>query len=90
MCEYFHEPPPFDSLLGKKEHSQDATASCSFLSGAEGGSRTRDLPLTKRLLYQLSYLGMLCMLSEYSISTTKHGRAIACPAASFLHAQLYL
>ena len=25
------------------------------LSGAGGGNRTRDLPLTRRLLYQLSY-----------------------------------
>ena len=28
-----------------------------FLFGADDGTRTHDLPLTRRLLYQLSYIG---------------------------------
>ena len=32
--------------------------------GATSGSRTHDLPLTKRMLYQLSYGGMLTEVSS--------------------------
>src|SRR5687768_463184 len=34
----------------------------SYLDGAHRGSRTPDLPLTRRLLYQLSYAGVPAIL----------------------------
>lgn len=34
------------------------------LNGAEGGIRTRDLTITNRLLYQLSYLGATLILAQ--------------------------
>ncbi len=36
-----------------------------FLFGADGGSRTRDLILTKDVLYQLSYISALQYYIKY-------------------------
>ena len=58
--------------------------SCHF--GAEGEIRTRDLPLTRRLLYQLSYFGLLLPTTvPYSVSfCTSSSRRILCHAWRFV------
>ena len=37
----------------------------AFLSGADGGTRTRDLFLTKEVLYLLSYISVSMILTVY-------------------------
>lgn len=44
-------------LLWRKTWHGSLTSSVLF--GADDGTRTHDLPLTRRLLYQLSYIGKL-------------------------------
>ena len=40
-----------------------AMQTVAFLSGADGGTRTRDLFLTKEVLYLLSYISALMILT---------------------------
>ena len=62
------------SVLGPKAIARDLDESGSrttacHVSGAEGEIRTRDLPLTRRLLYQLSYFGSRNMNNTFETHT---------------------
>jgi hypothetical protein len=54
------------------------------LNGAGRGNRTPDLPLTRRLLYQLSYSGIDTELELHTLRDADHSDQALCEQAKYL------